>query len=96
MAMKKSELEAEVRRLQDLLSSKDYAFSQAVKIGVRTQRHLTKSVALLKSISGLRDHTKWTEIKDFLEDFEIIQHPTYGEMVVVRNETVIFAKSDAW
>lgn len=93
--MKKSELEAEVRRLQELADKNHRAFITAVQIGVRTQRNLTKSVVLLKSLTGANDHRTWSTIQEFLEKFEIIQHPMYGEIATIPNETVFFGQCDS-
>jgi len=68
--------------LADRVKTLEDAFSASIQGGLVYKHRFEKAYKLLKSINGINDHTKWREVQAFLEKFEVIQSPTYGDIVV--------------
>lgn len=86
--MKKSELEAYVKTLEDKiielrgdLDNEAAAFHAVVKLCKRSNDQFREAFFLLKELGGCRDHGLWLRIEEFLGRYEIEEHPEFGKLV---------------
>jgi hypothetical protein len=86
--VKKSELQAEIVRLNTELAIQREAYQAAIQGGLEFQRRFQEMYLFAKSITGLNSHPKWLELQALIQKYEVIQHPTYGEKVIPINQGV--------
>lgn len=73
--MKKSELEAEIARLQEKLESSDLAIKHLIQGGLIYKRQFEEAYFFLKSITGLNSHPQWLELQTLLGKYKESDHP---------------------
>ncbi|MND81460.1 hypothetical protein D3C76_324320 [compost metagenome] len=83
--MKKSELQAEIVRLNAELATQREAFQASIQGGLEFQRRFQEMYLFAKSITGLNSHPQWLELQSLIQKYEVIQHPTYGEKVIPKH-----------
>lgn len=79
--MKKAELQTEIDRLKERLNDAQNANNSLIQAGLIYQRRFEAAFDLLKKLPGCQSHPLWLEIQDFLGQYEVVQHPTYGRRV---------------
>lgn len=80
--MKKKELEAQVEELRQELKRKEAAIRTLLQSGVQYKRQFDEVYLFLNRITGLNSGPMWNELQELRKKYEIINHPTFGEMPI--------------
>lgn len=80
--MKKTELQAEIDRLKEQVNILQGSNDALIQAGLIFQRRFESAYGLLQKLPGCQSHPLWLEIQDFLGQYEVVQHPTYGRKVL--------------
>lgn len=80
--MKKKELEAEIERLREELNRKEAAIRTLLQGGVQYKRQFDEVYLFLRKIPGLQSGPMWNELQTLLNKYDVINHPTFGEMPI--------------
>lgn len=82
--MTKAELMLENDKLREDLAQLNAAYRISISQGLEYQRRFNNAYMMLSKITGLNNHVVWLEIQDYLKTYNVIHHPVYGKMAVLK------------